>query len=60
MALLDAHPTGDQVTGLIPSGLATFFVEMDHEIFFMAILSLVPIQEGQLSVSGKMMCTSTG
>ena len=31
------------------------FVEIDHEIFSMVILSLPLIQEGQLSVSG--MCT---
>ena len=33
------------------------FVEIDHEIFSMVILSLPLIQEGQLSVSGKRMCT---
>ena len=33
------------------------FVEIDHEIFSMVILSLLLIQEGQLSVSGKRMCT---
>ena len=33
------------------------FVEIDHEIFSTAILSLPLIQEGQLSVSGKRMCT---
>ena len=32
----------------------------DHEIFSMIILSLLLIQEGQLSVSGERMCTSTG
>ena len=32
------------------------FVEIDHEIFSTVILSLPPIQEGQLSVSGKRMC----
>ena len=31
----------------------------DHEIFSMVILSLPLIQEGQLSVSGERMCTST-
>ena len=29
------------------------FVEIDHEIFSMVILSLQLIQEGQLSISGK-------
>ena len=33
------------------------FAEIDHEIFSMVILSLPLIQEGQLSVSGKRMCT---
>ena len=33
------------------------FVDIDHEIFSMVILSLLLIQEGQLSVSGERMCT---
>ena len=33
------------------------FVEIDQEIFFTVILSLLLIQEGQLSVSGERMCT---
>ena len=33
------------------------FVEIDHEIFSMVILSLPLIQEGQLKVSGERMCT---
>ena len=33
------------------------FVEIDHEIFSMVILSLPLIQEGQLSVSGERTCT---
>ena len=33
------------------------FVEIDREIFSTVILSLRLIQEGQLSVSGKRMCT---
>ena len=33
------------------------FVEIDHEIFSMVILSLPLIQEEQLSVSGERMCT---
>ena len=33
------------------------FVEIDHEIFSTVILSLPPIEEGQLSVSGERMCT---
>ena len=38
-------------------GQQYFFVEIDHEIFSKVILSLSLIQEGQLSVSGKRMCT---
>ena len=33
------------------------FMEIDHEIFSMVILSLPLIEGGQLSVSGKRMCT---
>ena len=33
------------------------FAEIDHEIFSAVILSLLLIQEGQLSVSGERMCT---
>ena len=33
------------------------FVEIDHKIFSMGILSLPLTQEGQLSVSGERMCT---
>ena len=33
------------------------FVEIDHEIFSMVMLCLLLIQEEQLSVSGKRMCT---
>ena len=33
------------------------FLEIDHEIFSMVILSLPLIKKGQLSVSGKRMCT---
>ena len=33
------------------------FMEIDHEIFSMVILSLPLIQEGQLSVSGERMRT---
>ena len=35
VAQLDARPTGDQeVAGSTPLRLATFFLEIDHEIFF--------------------------
>ena len=49
-------PTGDQeVVSSTPAEHS--FVEIDHEIFSMVILSLRLIQEGQLSVSGERMCT---
>ena len=35
------------------------FVEIDHEIIFVVILSLPLLQEGQLSVTDVSMCTST-
>ena len=52
-------PTGDQeVAGSTPHRSRQHsFLEIDHEIFSMVILSLLLIQEGQLSVSGKRMCT---
>ena len=40
-----------------PRGRQHSFVEIDHEIFSTVILFLPLIQEGQLSVSGKRMCT---
>ena len=33
------------------------FMDIDHELFSTVILSLLLIQEGQLSVSGERMCT---
>ena len=36
------------------------FMESDHKIFSVVVLLLMLIQKGQLSVSGKKMCTSTG
>ena len=58
VAQLDARPTGDQeVAGSTPPSLQHSFVEIDHKIFSMVILSLPLIQVGQLSVSGERMCT---
>ena len=58
MAQLDARPTGNQeVAGSTPPGRQHSFVEIDHEIFSTVILSLLLIQEDQLSVSGERMCT---
>ena len=37
-------------------GPASFFLEINHEIFSTAICSLPLIQEGQLSVSGERLC----
>ena len=38
-------------------GWQNSFVEIDREIFSMVFLSLLLIQEGQLSVPGERMCT---
>ena len=52
VAQLDARPTGDQeVACLTPLGRHNYFVDIS------VILSLSLIQEGQLSVSDKGMCT---
>ena len=54
----DARPTGDQeVAGSVRQHS---FMKIDHEIISTVIVSLPPIHEGQLSVSGERMCTSTG
>ena len=56
MAQLDA--TSDWRSGFNPHrGQQHSFTECNHEIFSTVILSLPLIQEGQLSVSGKRMCT---
>ena len=59
VAQLDAHQTGDQeVVGSTPARSATLISwRFDHEIFSTVILSLPLIQEWQLSVSDKRMCT---
>ena len=57
---LDVYLTGDQevASRLDPRrGRQHSFVEIDREIFSTVILSLLLIQEGQLSVSGERMCT---
>ena len=57
VAHLDRRLTGDQeVAGLIPAGSSN----IDHEIFSLVILSLLLIQEGQLSVSRERIYTGTG
>ena len=54
VAQLDACTTGDQeIAGLTLPGRQHAFVEIDHEMISTVILSLLLIQEGQLSVSGK-------
>ena len=58
LAQLDAPLTGYQeVAGLTLPGQQHSFMENDHEIFSRVILSLLLIQEGQLSVSGEKMFT---
>ena len=55
-----SDPTSDQESQVQSQlGLATF-MEINHEIFSMIILSLLLIQERQLSFSGQRRCTSTG
>ena len=57
MAHLDASPTDDQeVGGLTLMGWQHSFMEIDHAVFSMVILSLRLIQESHLSVSGERMC----
>ena len=61
VAQFDICPTSDQRSWIgYLLGPPKSFVEMDHKIFSMVILSLPLIQEGQLSVSGERMCTSIG
>ena len=59
MAELDARPTGDQEVAVsTPHWVGNSLLwRFDHEIFSTVILSLPLIQEGQLSVSGEIMCT---
>ena len=49
-------PTGVQEVAGLP-GRQHSFVEIAHEIFSTVILSLLLIQEGLLSATGKRMCT---
>ena len=61
MAQLDARLTGDQeVTGLIPAWSGNIISWQLIRKYFLVILSLPLILEGQLLVSGRRMCTSTG
>ena len=61
VAQSDAGLTGEQeVAGWIPCWVQQHsFVEIDREVLSVVILSLPLIQEGQLSVFGKRMCTNT-
>ena len=55
---LDVHPTGDQeVAGSTPAKVSSILSWRLIMKYFLVILSLPLIQEGQLSVSGKRMCT---
>ena len=64
MAKSDTHPSGDQDSGgcgFDPCEVQQHsFTEVDHEIFSTVILSPPLILEGELSISGKRQCTSTG
>ena len=58
VAQLNACLTEEQEVVVWPQlGWQHSFVEIDYEIFSMVILFLPLIQEGQLSVSGKRICT---
>ena len=59
MAQLGTCPTGyHEVVGSNPTKVGNILSRrFDHEIFSIVILSLPLIQEGQLSVSGEIMCT---
>ena len=52
---LNVRPTESCRFSPLP-GRQHSFLEIDHEIFSSVILSLLLIQEGQLSVSGERMC----
>ena len=57
VAQLDVHPTGDQEV-VDPYQICNILSwRFDHEIISTVILSLLLIQEGQLSVSGERICT---
>ena len=62
VAQSDARPTGDQeIAGFDPRRVwQNSFVQIDHEIFSMVILSLPLIQDVQCSVSYERMYTNTG
>ena len=58
VAQLDVCPSGDQEVQVQPPlGQQHSLVEIGHEIFSMVILSLLLIQDRQLSVSVEKMCT---
>ena len=59
VAQWDTRLTGDQeAAGFDPRRTRQYsFVKIDHEIFSTVILSLLLIQEGQLSISAENMCT---
>ena len=52
-----ASVADQEVVDSTPPSRQHSILEIDHEIFSTVILSLPLIQEGQLSVSGKRMCT---
>ena len=58
VARSDAYPPGIQMVmgSILPSG-KTFVHGIGHEILSMPILSLLLVEAGQLSVTGKRMCT---
>ena len=57
VALLDTHPLIRRLR-VRPRRVSNILSLIDYEIFSMVILSLMLIQEGQVSVSGERMCTT--
>ena len=53
----DGQKIGRLYRTLLQAGAIKRYPDKDHEIISMAILSLPLFQKGQLSVSGKRMCT---
>ena len=58
VARSDPRPPGMRT--VVEGSILTSFVEFCHETIPMATLFIPLIQEGQLSVTGKIICTSTG
>ena len=56
ITILMPGPVAQSVSILIADTRIVTFVEINHEIFYMAILLLLLVQEGLLSVTSQSMC----